>query len=219
MPVASQPPKKPVVAPKPPVPVVVQPIIPVPVLPPSPVQTRDYKVLYDDLQGKYAFLRDKRVDSDIVSTREASIQDINQQAHLKYLNDLYFKLDGLLAKVGKRIPSEFDSWELIYNQIIKEYTDENNRYTAGLAASNVATQNTANYAVIKAALDKQEKLNAVNQKIADLNAKYAKDIAAARGNGGMTTGQSDAVVRNLNSQYIINYDALQAEYQQILYSR
>ena len=109
--------------------------------------------------------------------------------------------------------------ELTYNQIIKEYTDENNRYVAGLTASSVANQNATNDAVIKATLDKQEKLNAVNQKIADLNAKYAKDIAAARNSSGMTLEQSDAVVRNLNSQYIINYDALQAEYQQILYSR
>jgi|SRR3989344_768961 len=220
VPAPTQPPKKPVVVPKQAPSQAVQPVNPVRSVPLPLVQpARDYKALYDDLQAKYAFMRDKKVDSDIVSTREASIQDSNQQSHLKYLNDLYFKLDGLLAKVGKRVPSEFDSWELTYNQIIKEYTDENNRYVAGLTASSVANQNATNDAVIKATLDKQEKLNAVNQKIADLNAKYAKDIAAARNSSGMTLEQSDAVVRNLNSQYIINYDALQAEYQQILYSR
>ncbi|MEI6480155.1 MAG: hypothetical protein WCO12_01355 [bacterium] len=64
---------------------------------------------------------------------------------------------------------------------------------------------------------KQEKLDAVNLKIANLNAKYAADIKAAR-SGGATLEQSDAFVRDLNSRYTADYDALQAEYQQIQYS-
>lgn len=217
----TQPTKKPVVVPRQTPP---QPIVPVaPLVPVQPV--RDYKALYDDLQAKYVFMRDRTVDSQITRVKEGNIQDASVWDYVKYLNDLYYKLDNLLDKVGKRIPTEFDFWKTTYDQIIYEYNNRSRNYNIALnEAKDILAIQEANkkeaekQALLNATIDKQEKLNVVNQKIADLNAKYAKDIATARSSSGMTLEQSDAVVRNLNSQYIINYDALQAEYQQILYS-
>lgn len=86
-------------------------------------------------------------------------------------------------------------------------------------ALNIAEQQAADQQAIKnTAIAKQKKLNEINKKIADLNAKYAKDIAATRGNGGATLEQLDTEVRMLNSRYDIDYSTLMAEFQQIKYS-
>jgi len=63
---------------------------------------------------------------------------------------------------------------------------------------------------------KQAQLDAINQQIAALNAKYAADIKAAQ-NSGATMDQSAASVQYINSQYTNNYDALEAQYQAIYY--
>jgi multidrug efflux pump subunit AcrA (membrane-fusion protein) len=83
------------------------------------------------------------------------------------------------------------------------------------AQAQIDAQNQAQREALQA---KQSQLDAVNLKIATLNAKYAKDVSDARSNTGMTLEQSDNVVRYLNSQYTIAYDALQAQWQQIKYS-
>ena len=146
--VPPQPPKKSVVAPKPvPSPMVVQPIAPISVPPPLSVQpTRDYKVLYDDLQAKYVFMRDRTVDSQIARVKMGSIQDASTWDYLKYLNDLYSKLDNLLGKVGKRIPTEFDLWKTTYDQIVYEYNNRSRNYDVFLneTASLLATQEANN---------------------------------------------------------------------------
>ena len=79
----------------------------------------------------------------------------------------------------------------------------------------IDTQNEVQQEALQA---KQAKLNAVNQQIATLNAKYASDVAKARSAVGVTLEQSDTVVRMLNSQYTIDFDTLQAQWQQIKYS-
>lgn len=86
------------------------------------------------------------------------------------------------------------------------------------AAQQKATQDAANQALIQAQNQKNLQLNAINQQIAVLNAKYAKDVSDARSAVGVTLEQSDAVVRTLNNQYTIDYDALQAQWQQVKYS-
>ncbi|MEI6345749.1 MAG: hypothetical protein WCO79_00710 [bacterium] len=64
---------------------------------------------------------------------------------------------------------------------------------------------------------KQSRLNAINLKIANLNAKYAKDLAAARTQGS-STDYSEGLMRYISIQYNIDYAALMAEFQQIQYS-
>ncbi len=112
--------------------------------------------------------------------------------------------DALIAK------QKADEQERLYD--IKAEADRQNE--AVIAAHEAAEQR----AVQDAFQVKQQKLNEINKKIADLNAKYAKDIAAARGSSGVTLEQSDAVVRALNSRYSIDYNILMAEFQQVQYS-
>lgn len=63
---------------------------------------------------------------------------------------------------------------------------------------------------------KVEKLNAINQEIADLNAKYATDLEAARHKKGQE--RINAAIQQINAQYTIDYNKLMAEFQQIQYS-
>lgn len=68
---------------------------------------------------------------------------------------------------------------------------------------------------------KQEKLNAVNKKIADLNAKYLEDLKAINTSAagrGITSAGLAPQISALNRQYDLDYAALQVEYQQIQYS-
>lgn len=72
-----------------------------------------------------------------------------------------------------------------------------------------------------AATLKQEKLNAVNKKIADLNAKYLVDLKAINDSvigRGITSAGLAPQITALNRQYDQDYAALTVEYQQIQYS-
>lgn len=64
---------------------------------------------------------------------------------------------------------------------------------------------------------KQAKLNAVNLQIATLNAKRASDIAKAYANPYVTEQGADNEVDQINKQYFVDYDTLQAQYQLIEY--
>lgn len=64
---------------------------------------------------------------------------------------------------------------------------------------------------------KQEKLNAINKKIAGLNAKYAEDVIAARKRTVSMTS-INRHVQVLTDQYNIDYAVLMAQFQQIKYS-
>lgn len=66
---------------------------------------------------------------------------------------------------------------------------------------------------------KQEKLDAINLEIANLNAKYAKDSAELKLNtGGSFGGAMNSNLSNLQTKYIDDYNALMAEFQQVKYS-
>lgn len=66
---------------------------------------------------------------------------------------------------------------------------------------------------------KQNKLDAISLKIANLNAKYAKDSADIKHNkSGMLQSGMDAMLNMLYSKYEDEYNALMAEWQQIKYS-
>lgn len=93
------------------------------------VETRDYKILYDDLIFKYSYLRDKKLASDIVVTAESEIKDTNNNIHLIYLNKLQGTLNQDLNVIDKRDPSTFDLYNQKYLQVIKDYGVENDRYT------------------------------------------------------------------------------------------
>ena len=64
---------------------------------------------------------------------------------------------------------------------------------------------------------KQSQLDAINQKVANLNAKYAADLKALQ-SGDMTKEQSYPMMLSVDQQYRIDYAQLQAEFQQIKYS-
>ena len=82
----------------------------------------------------------------------------------------------------------------------------------------IDAQNQAQNESQKEALQaKQSQLDAINLKIANLNAKYASDVAKVRSNN-ITVEQANAQINYLNSQYTIDYDALQAQWQQVKYS-
>jgi hypothetical protein len=75
-----------------------------------------------------------------------------------------------------------------------------------------------NEARLEAEREKEAKLNAINLKIANLNAKYAKDVPYTKSNfGGTTSGLNDELNR-LWFNYENDYNALMAEYQIIKYS-
>lgn len=65
---------------------------------------------------------------------------------------------------------------------------------------------------------KQKKLNAINLKIANLNAKYAKETADIKKNFGGTSFGLYATLSNMETKYTDEYNALMAEFQQVQYS-
>jgi len=72
----------------------------------------------------------------------------------------------------------------------------------------------------QAAKNKQDKLDEINLKIANLNAKYAQDIKNinSRGAGmGITEGGVAPQIEGLNRTYKEDYNLLQAQWQQIKY--
>lgn len=69
----------------------------------------------------------------------------------------------------------------------------------------------------QAAQDKKNKLNAINQQIADLNAKYASDIANAE-KASVPMQFINAQKQTISNTYSNAYDSLMAQYQQIQYS-
>jgi len=69
--------------------------------------------------------------------------------------------------------------------------------------------------------NKKIQLNAVNQKIVALNAKYIQDIKNVdidNAGRGVTTASSNLQKSAIERKYISDYNTLQVEYQQILYS-
>jgi predicted nucleic acid-binding Zn-ribbon protein len=118
----------------------------------------------------------------------------------------------------QRNPLTLSSFELKYNQIIADYENEIKIYNQNIESKKVEAQTSADNAYLQSQLNRQEQLNSINKKIADLNAKYSSDVATARSSSMMTLEQSNAVVRSLNSKYIIDYDTLMAEFQKVKYS-
>lgn len=81
--------------------------------------------------------------------------------------------------------------------------------------------NSASQTDASAYLVKQEKLNAINLEIANLNAQYVQDIKNVDINNfgrGVTTAISNGQKAAISRKYGIDYATLQAEYQQVLYS-
>ncbi len=78
-------------------------------------------------------------------------------------------------------------------------------------------QDAANFANTQAQNIKQGKLDAINKQIADLNLKYANDIAQVSGEGELSSiveGRKNMITQ----KYQMDYNLLVAQYQQILYS-
>lgn len=98
---------------------------------------------------------------------------------------------------------------------------QSSQNAANLATQQQAAQNAANQAITQAQNEKKAKLDAINKQIADLNMKYANDIAnvdkdlAGR---GVTTAYRDALINKISSDYQTSYNLLKAQYQQIQYS-
>ena len=114
------------------IPSTVKSVNPTPVSPTPTQPARDYKVLYDDLVAKYAFLRDTKLESEITTTKESGTQDTNQSIHVGYLTKLQKSLDVDMAGVTERDPNKYDFWNSKYNQIVKDYDTENERYVKTL---------------------------------------------------------------------------------------
>lgn len=101
--------------------------------------------------------------------------------------------------------------------VAKQKADEQMRIDLANAqlAKQIADQAELNR--IQAYQAKQEKLNAINKQIADLNAKYVVDFAKA-GQSGSTVSFAEGEQRKVTNQYNIDYATLMAQYQQIQYS-
>ena len=86
-------------------------------------------------------------------------------------------------------------------------------------AADLAAQQAVNAATQQAAQAKQDQLNAVNQQIAALNAKYAADVENVGKNDPWSTQCFlDLQKQNLYTKYIQDYNVLMAQWQQIKYS-
>ena len=103
------------------------------------------------------------------------------------------------------------------NIAAQQAADKAAQDAANLAAQQAAQRLAAQQQTTQAAAQaKHDQLNAINQQIATLNAKYAQDVSAASGYGAKDF--VDTVIRNINNKYNIDYATLQAQYQQIQYS-
>lgn len=81
--------------------------------------------------------------------------------------------------------------------------------------SRIDSQNEAR---LEAEREKQSALKAINLKIANLNAKYAKDSAEIKLNkNGMGSFAINGELNNLEAKYTDDYNALMAEFQLIKY--
>lgn len=88
---------------------------------------------------------------------------------------------------------------------------------AEVVAAELAKQKQEQDAIKKAADEKDMKLNEINLKIAKLNEKYAKDIAAKKYQPGGYTSARNIELQAITDKYNIDYNLLAAEYQLVLY--
>lgn len=101
--------------------------------------------------------------------------------------------------------------------VVKQKADEQLRIDLANAQLAKQLSDQAELNRIQAYQAKQEKLNAINKQIADLNAKYVVDFAKAGQMGG-TVRFAEGEQRKVTNQYNIDYATLMAQYQQIQYS-
>lgn len=64
---------------------------------------------------------------------------------------------------------------------------------------------------------KKEQLNAINQQIAALNAKYASDLKNLTSNSSITQEQAAPMIQDTKNRYEIDYATLKAQWQAIYY--
>lgn len=94
-----------------------------------------------------------------------------------------------------------------------------NQNAANLAAQQQASQDATNRVLMQAQNEKKAKLDAINKQIADLNMKYANDIANIyKTPCNCTTAVLDGRINQINRQYNIDYNLLSSQYQQVQYS-
>lgn len=132
------------------------------------------------------------------------------------------------AVVAKQKADEQTRIDLANAQLAKqiaEQTEINRIQLANTQAVKDAELLAQQQAALQALQVKKEKLNAINQQIADLNAKYAVDTAAVYKHsfgGPVTTAVYNNYINynidKLNTQYKIDYNTLMSQYQQIQYS-
>jgi len=128
--------------------------------------------------------------------------------NLRYYNQLY---DGSQVKLKALILAFLK----IYNSALNGETTR----LDGLI--NQANQSSVQTSSNNSSSNKQAQLNAINQRIANLNAKYAQDIAnvdIVLSSEGGTIAVSNSQKAEIDKKYREAYNALKAEYQQIQYS-
>jgi hypothetical protein len=131
-----------------------------------------------------------------------TVADISQFA--QQYNDYYAQYQTSNTKITSLIKTFVSNQKTVLDRLIQENTQKLDE-----TKQKVDDQKNANQA-------KQEKLNAINLQIANLNAKYAEDVATARKRQS-SMAQINLHIQVLTDQYNIDYATLKAEYQQIVY--
>lgn len=143
---------------------------------------------------------------------------------LSWFNNWNFRQEKIMQSIDtpadKSTNSTADEIEKLKTQI-KELESKQSTPTVSNAPEvkksspvNTPVTNTTPTAVD----EKQIKLNEINKQIADLNAKYAQDVADINKDGGRTLATIETVRRAIEIKYINDYNLLVAKYQQIQYS-
>ena len=124
--------------------------------------------------------------------------------------------DALVAKQKADAQALIDA-QNANNLAAKQAADKAAQDAANLAAQQLAQQLAAQQQATQAAAQaKHDQLNAINQQIAALNAKYAQDMQ--QNNSGTSVDFANAVHKRITDQYINDYNVLMAQFQQIQYS-
>jgi len=173
----------------------------------------DYKKFESEVTLALDQLKPSRLSSPLQARRYEYVQG--------FLGELSYQVRMLRALTeNQKVLSTLNSYsgKLMqlkggYKGTLLDFEDELSAYFSAQQIETADSQEEDNYSDV----DKQNKLNAINLQIANLNAKYVDDLKGCSGRG-LTDVQRNACENNFTKIYTNDYNTLKAEYQQVLYS-
>lgn len=185
---------------------------------PATTSISSYQELLKDKQERADAIRTALSSS--TNTNSNAMKTVNQQVDNSAIIEAQVKVQVESRMKAKAVQDELNAKIKAEEQMRRDALKAEADMLTAQNAARIAAQYEEEQQAFKNAFEaKQQKLNAINLQIANLNAKYASDSVEIKLNkeGGFG-GAVQSKLNSLFSKYEDDYNLLMAEYQQIKYS-